>query len=136
MRNAGRLALTLLALIAFAGEAAFAKDICVVAAGSAYWRFVKVKAPRKAGAVVPLHGYFLQEELLAPVTGTAVRRSDGLILVGVYVHSQAPALSVDGAATLVVDESFTGSGKFRDEDEPTTFDIVWTGIDCNSAPLP
>ena len=115
---------------------AHAKDVCVIVGESAYWRFVKVKPPKKPGAVTPLNGYFIQDALLAPVTGTAVRRSDGLILVGVYVHSQAPALTLDGAATLIVDERFTGSGKVRDDGETATFDIVWSGIDCKSAPLP
>jgi hypothetical protein len=121
---------------ALAATSAHAKDLCVSAGASAWWRFVKVKPLKKIGAVAPLSGYCVDLTFAAPVTGTAMKRADGTILVGVYVHSQEPAISVDAAATLVVDAAFAGSGKFRDVGAGTASDIVWTAVDCKFLPAP
>jgi hypothetical protein len=121
---------------ALAVEAANAKDICVSAGEPVFWRFAKVKPLKKAGAVAPLNGYFFDSKTLIPVTGTAVKRSDGLVVVGVYVHSQDPLFDIDAAGVLLVDAAFTGTGKLRNDGETASTDLTWTGTDCRNVPVP
>jgi hypothetical protein len=116
---------------------AHAKDLCVEQ-GNQRLLFKKVKALKKPGAVVPLHGIYSDGGLIGSIEGTAWVRSDGQVVVGVTVHgdyTSPPALGYDISIMMIVGSDLGGTGYYRTSTGGFTSD-AWTPIDCREVVLP
>ena len=87
-----------------------------------------------------LNGFFTNGSQHAPVTGTAFTRSDGSVLIGVYVHGggTTPAsMDVDFVYDLVGDASLTATGVYRYTDgQVNGYAATWNAISCKSLATP
>jgi hypothetical protein len=134
MRNLARLALALALAVPAAAQA---KDVCVTQ-GNELLVFKKVKALKKPGTVVPLHGVFSVLGTYGTIDGTAFVRNDGQVVFGVTVHgdyTSPPALGYDISIMMIGGADFAANGYYRTSNGGFTSD-AWTPIDCKEATLP
>ena len=133
-RRMATLALGALLLAALPAEA---KDICVTQSDQTLV-FKKVKSLKKAGAIVPLSGVFLQAGDAGPITGTAFLRSDGQAVVGVTVigHNFTEGINRDILIQMVVDPAtFAGNGTYQTVGGGITSDS-WATASCKEVVYP
>ena len=130
--------LSLATLVGAAGPAS-AKDVCVQD-GVTSFRFKGVKSLKKPGSISPLNGFFTNGSQHAPVTGTAFTKSDGSVVIGVYVHGggTTPAsMDVDFVYDLVGDASLSATGVYRYTDgQVNGYAATWTAVSCKALPTP
>ena len=132
-----RIAAFALAAMIVAALPARAKDVCVEQGGQRLL-FKKVKALKKPGAVVPLHGIFSADGAIGTIVGTAWVRSDGQVVFGVTVHgdyTSPPALGYDISIMMIGGPDFNATGYYRTSTGSFTSD-GWTPIDCRDVVLP
>jgi hypothetical protein len=133
-----RLVLSTLSVLALSLPA-YAKDICIQD-GVIFMRFAGVKSLSKPGSVTPLHGFYTNGSQVSSLTGTAFRRADGSVSIGVYVHTAgvSPASTLtDFMFTMSGDTELNATGSHRYLDSPTSGHAsTWTPIPCSMFPVP
>lgn len=139
--SARRMAWLVVGGMLLAPVAASAKDVCVQD-DAGVWVFKKVKAPKKPGAIAPLHGVYIEGGDVAPATGTVYVQQDGQLVVGVFAHGFSPGeadvVTTNRTVTFQVDpKTFTGTG-YTDVDGNGGLDTSdgWTPIDCREVVFP
>ena len=132
-----RFAAALLGLLML-GTPALAKDVCVEldSAGSQVV-FKKVKALKKPGTAIALNGLYVVMGNSAPVSGTAIVRSNGTVGFGFFVHGMAPIFAANAEFVLEGSDVFIASGQIDgDGDNLPDQAVEMTPIDCGSVVIP
>jgi hypothetical protein len=118
-------------------SATWARDICLENSGEDYIVLKKVKSLHPGGSV-PLTGfrYYLPDGYPSPVDGSAVMRSDGTIVAGLFVHNLAAGpnnftLEWTTDATFAGAMNFDANGDFKSDGG-----AIYKATDCKSVPLP
>jgi hypothetical protein len=127
------------AALAASAVPATAKDICV-SDGAHRHKFKGVKSLKKPGSISALTGLFINGDLVAPSSGTAIVRGDGAVLIGITVHAadtDPTGTGVEFTFQMLGDASFTASGSYRYADDPEIGSLAsWTPIDCKTIVVP
>jgi hypothetical protein len=137
MRNGARFAVALVVGLA-APYAAQAKDVCVEQ-GTERLVFKKVKALKKPGTVVPLHGIYIDNGSIGAMSGTAFVRSAGDVVFGVTVHGNYTAptsLGTDIHITMIGGSDFSATGYYTSLPAGGYSSNGWAPIDCKDVVLP
>lgn len=117
---------------------ALAKDVCVAldSAGSQVV-FKKVKALKKPGTAIALNGLYVVEGNSAPVSGTAVVRSNGTVGFGFFVHGMEPIFAANAEFVLEGSDAIIASGQIdTDGDHTANLAVEMTPIDCGTVVVP
>jgi hypothetical protein len=114
---------------------ASAKDICLSEANEAELVFSKVKALKPGGAVA-LTGTWIFNGNSWPMSGSAIMRTNGAVLIQVFVGT-AGANDMGQRVQWVGDSSFAGEADY-DSDGDNTPDgaLTLTALDCETVVFP
>ena len=118
-------------------SAAWARDVCVENSGLDFIVLKKVKSLHP-GRSVPLSGfrYDVATDHLSPVDGSAVMKSDGTIVAGLFVHALAAGTN-NFTLEWTTDATFSGATKYDvDGDFSSDGQAIWEPVDCKLVPLP
>ena len=124
-------------LISGLASAAWARDVCLQNAGLDFIVLNKVKSLHP-GRSVPLNGfrYDVATNHPSPVDGSAVMKSDGTIVAGLFVHALAAGTS-NFTLEWTTDATFAGMMKYDvDGDFSSDGGGTWEPVDCKDVPLP
>ncbi len=129
-KGAGAAPLTLAMLIS---PAVSAKDLCISDPGAAAaWIFSKVKLPKKAGEATALQGTFISGGQSYPSNGTAIRRADDSLAIGVIVCGHFDINSSLGS--WIADDTLAGTGSYDNDGDYFLNDGTLTlgAVDCDT----
>ena len=124
-------------LISSLASAAWARDVCLQNSGTDFIVLKKVKSLHPGGSV-PLSGfrYYVVEGHPSPLDGTAVMKSDGTIVAGLFVHALAAGTN-NFTLEWTTDATFAGAMKYDvDGDFSSDGQAIWEPVDCKLVPLP
>ena len=116
---------------------ALAKDVCVETDIDSQVVFKKVKALKKAGTAVALNGLYVTQGDSAPVSGTAIVRSNGTVAFGFFVHGMTPIFAANAEFVLEGSDTFIAAGQIdTDGDNFPDTAVEMTPIDCDTVVIP
>jgi hypothetical protein len=118
-------------------SAAWARDVCLVNSGTDYIVLRKVKSLHP-GVSVPLNGYrYYAATGAQPVDGSAMMKSDGTVLAGLFVHGLTGGTNNNFTLEWTTDTTLAGWMNFdANGDFQSDGAIYYDAIDCKSVPLP
>ena len=137
MRRITSLTTLTLALTLLVPIAASAKDICVQSSLGETVIFRKVKRLKKPGQVSPLHGIYINGSAVAPISGTAVVRGNGSVMIAYFSHSMLTGV-VNFTSTLIGTRDFTATGEFDNDGDYSSQGISFSisPVSCKGISIP